>query len=84
MVQDGAERSGIEGPKCDSLGGPRFSSSIVNVEGRWVFGIAVENVDGVVVLGRYSDMEKHHGWTTWRAYLREVACGVGSIERPEI
>ena len=60
MVQDGAERSGIEGPKCDSLGGPRFSSSIVNVEGRCVFGIAIENVDGVVVLGGYSEMEKHY------------------------
>ena len=63
VVQDGAERGGIEGPKCDSLGGPRFSSSIVNVEGRRVFGIAIENVDGVGVLGGVLSRGKRLGIT---------------------
>ena len=68
MVQDGIERGDIEGPECDSLGGPRFSSSIVNVEGRWVFRIAIEGVGGVSVLGRYSDMGK----TLWIANMAHI------------
>lgn len=70
MVQDCVERGGIKGPKCDSLGGPRFGSSIVNVEGRWVLRIPIENVDGVGILGGYSDKGRQSGWPTWRTYLR--------------
>ena len=33
MVQDGVERGGIKGPKCDGLSRPRLCSSIVDVEG---------------------------------------------------
>jgi len=69
VVQDGTERSGIEGPKCDSLGGPRFGRSIIDVEGRWVLGVAIENVDGVGVLEGYSDGGKHCGKPTWHTYL---------------
>lgn len=51
MVQNGVERGSIKGAKCDSLGGPRLGRSIVNVERRWIFGIAVKNIDGIGVLG---------------------------------
>ena len=60
MVQDGVERGGIERPKRDGLGGPRLSSSIINVDRRWVFRIAIENVDSVGVLKGYLDGRNHY------------------------
>lgn len=50
MIQNGAERSGVERTKCDSLSGPRFTRSIVDVEGRWIFGVAIKNIDSIGVL----------------------------------
>ena len=72
VVEDGVEGSRIKGASGDGLGGPGLCACIVDVDGRGVGGVAIEDVDGVEELcevarcvcavKRSADADERGGW----------------------
>ena len=47
MIQDGGEIGRLKAVRDNHLGRPTLGSGIINVDGRWVGTVRIENVNGV-------------------------------------